>query len=157
MKQQTDPYIFKQIAQYFGLKKVCLQTEILGNLFKYIFFCFILLFTSSSPCRKDQFAVSYFSTSLIVLILVYDWELVCCCGFADILNITEFLHVFHNVPNKMVGLNQRVNLVACYLLILLILRRNKLEMFHEGTASRPELDGGDYLFFRYCPYAVQTI
>ena len=31
------------------------------------FFCFILLFTSSSPCRKDQFAVSYFSTSLIVL------------------------------------------------------------------------------------------
>ena len=30
-------------------------------------FCFILLFTFSSPCRKDQFAVSYFSTSLIVL------------------------------------------------------------------------------------------
>ena len=39
------------------LKKVCLQTEILGN-----------LFASSSPCRKDQFAVLYFSTSLIVLI-----------------------------------------------------------------------------------------
>ena len=34
-------------------------------------FCFILLFTSSSLCRKDQFAVSYFSTSLIVLIQVY--------------------------------------------------------------------------------------
>ena len=50
------------------LKKVCFQTEILGNLFKYICFCFILLFTSSSPCRKDQFAISYFSTSLIVLI-----------------------------------------------------------------------------------------
>ena len=31
-----------------------------GNLFKYIFF--ILLFTSSLPCRKDQFAVSYFSS-----------------------------------------------------------------------------------------------
>ena len=31
-------------------------------------FCFILLCTSSSPCRKDQFAVSYFSTILIVLI-----------------------------------------------------------------------------------------
>ena len=43
------------------------QTEILGNLFRYVF-CFIILFTSSSPCRKDQFAVSYFSTSLIVLI-----------------------------------------------------------------------------------------
>ena len=27
-----------------------------------------ITFTSSSPCRKDQFAVSYFSTSLIVLI-----------------------------------------------------------------------------------------
>ena len=31
------------------------------------FFCFIHLFTSSSPYRKDQFAVSYFYTSLIVL------------------------------------------------------------------------------------------
>ena len=66
----------------------------LGNLFKYISFCFILLFTSSSPCRKDQFAVSYFSTSLIVLIQVYNWEirhhsLVCCCRLADILYILE--------------------------------------------------------------------
>ena len=52
------------------------------------FFCFILLFPSSSPCRKDQFAVSYFSTSLIVLIQIYNWEiryqsLICFCGFAD--------------------------------------------------------------------------
>ena len=31
----------------------------------YIYICFILLFTSSSSCRKDQFAVSYFSTSTI--------------------------------------------------------------------------------------------
>ena len=37
------------------------ETEILGNLFKYYIFCFILLFTSSSPCLNDQFAVSYFS------------------------------------------------------------------------------------------------
>ena len=29
-------------------------------------FSFILLFTTSSPCRKDQFAVSHFSKSLIV-------------------------------------------------------------------------------------------
>ena len=68
-------YIFKQIAP------------------KIYFFCFILLFTSSSPCRKDQFAVSYFSTSLIVLIQVYNWEVrhhtVCCCGLADILYILE--------------------------------------------------------------------
>ena len=75
-------------------KKVCLQTEILGNLFKYILFCFLLLFTSSSSCREDQFAALYFSTSLIVLIQVYSWEirhhsLVCCCGFADILNIVR--------------------------------------------------------------------
>ena len=74
------------------LKKVCLQTKLLGILFKYILFCFILLFTSSSPCREDQFAVLYFSSSLIVLIQVYNWEirhhsLVCCCGFADILKI----------------------------------------------------------------------
>ena len=39
-----------------------------------IFFCLFLLFTSSSPCCKDQFAVSYFSTRLIVLIQVYNWE-----------------------------------------------------------------------------------
>ena len=52
------------------------------------------MFTSSSPCRKDQFAVSYFSTTLIVLIQVYNWEiqhhsLVCCCGLADILCISN--------------------------------------------------------------------
>ena len=76
----------------------------LGNLFKYISFCFILLFTSSSPCRKDQFAVSYFSTSLIVLIqLVYNWEirhhsLVCCCGLADILYILELGYRLVTVP-----------------------------------------------------------
>ena len=56
---------------------------------KYTFFCFILLFTSSLPCSKDHFAMSYISTSLIVLIQVYNWEiqhhsLVCCCGLADI-------------------------------------------------------------------------
>ena len=61
---------------------------------KYLFFCFILLFTSSSPCCKDQFAALYFSCSLIVLVQVYNCEirhhsLVCCCGFADILNILQ--------------------------------------------------------------------
>ena len=34
-----------------------------ADLFNYILFGFILLSTSSLPCRKDQFAVSYFSTS----------------------------------------------------------------------------------------------
>ena len=34
------------------------------NLFKiYRYFCFIFLFTSSSPCRKEQFAVLWFSSS----------------------------------------------------------------------------------------------
>ena len=51
------------------LEKVCFQTEIKVTLFKYIFFCFIFLL-SSPPCLKDQYAVSYFSTSLIVLIQV---------------------------------------------------------------------------------------
>ena len=84
------------------LKKVCFQTEILGNFFKYVFGCFILLFPSSSPCRKDQFAVPYFSTSLIVLIHVYNWEirhrsLVCCYGLAYI------FYIFWNlllIPSK---------------------------------------------------------
>ena len=66
-----------------------------GSEFKYILFCFILLFTSSSPCRKDQFVVLYFSTSLIVQIQVYNrvirhHSLVCYCGFADILNIMDW-------------------------------------------------------------------
>ena len=34
------------------------QTEILGKFVKIYIFCFILLFTSSLPCDKDQFAVS---------------------------------------------------------------------------------------------------
>ena len=64
-------------------------------MFKYIFVSFILLFTSSSPCRNDQFAVSYFSTSLNVLIQVYNWEirhhsLVCYCELSEILYILEF-------------------------------------------------------------------
>ena len=80
---------------FWPLKKFRFQSEILGNLFKYILiflFHYILSFTSSSPCRKDQFAVSYFSTSLIVLIKVYNWEIqhhssICWCRLADILYI----------------------------------------------------------------------
>ena len=41
----------------------------------------------------------------------------------------------------MEGFNKRANLVACYLLILSILWPNKLEMFHEDTVSRSEVDG----------------
>ena len=50
---------------FWPLKKVCFffETEILGGLFRYIYFCFILLFTSSLPCRDYQFAVAYFSTT----------------------------------------------------------------------------------------------
>ena len=42
------------------------------------------MFTSSSLCRKDQFAVSYFSTSCFWAIRYH--SLVCRCGLADILN-----------------------------------------------------------------------
>ena len=41
----TVPYLFTTF---------CFQTEILGNLFKKIYICFILFFSSSLPCRKDQ-------------------------------------------------------------------------------------------------------
>ena len=51
--------------------------------------------------------------------------------------------------------NQRMNLLACCLLILSILRRNKVEMYHKDTAST-SIRSRDYLFFRYCPYAVRT-
>ena len=33
------------------------------------------MFTSSLPCRKDQFAVLYFLQVIIVLIQVYNWEI----------------------------------------------------------------------------------
>ena len=44
----------------------------------------------------DQFAVSYFSTSLIVLIQIYNWKiwhhsLVCCWGLADITYVLNFI------------------------------------------------------------------
>ena len=64
---------------------------------------------------------------------------------------------FANKPNMMEGFNKRANLVVCYLLILSILWPNKVEMFHEDTASHSELDGRDYLFFTYCAYAVRTL
>ena len=75
------------------IEKVCFQTEIKDTLFKYIFFVLFFFLPSSSPCLKDQFAVSYFSTSLIVLIQVYNWEirhhsLVCSCRLPDILYIS---------------------------------------------------------------------
>ena len=41
----TVPYLFTTF---------CFQTGILGNLFKNIYICFILFFSSSLPCRKDQ-------------------------------------------------------------------------------------------------------
>ena len=47
-----------------------------ANLFKLInFLVFILLFTFSLPCRKDQFAVLHFIQHVIVLIQVYNWEI----------------------------------------------------------------------------------
>ena len=78
--------------KYSKLEQKQIYLNNLPNLFKYIYFCFLLLFTSSSPCRKDQFAVPYFPTSLII-VLIWDWirqhSLVCCCGLADILYILE--------------------------------------------------------------------
>ena len=71
IKRQTDIYFvtnlpntnllqgLKKVLQ--PLKKVGFPTKILGKFKKYIF-CLVLLFTSSSPCRKDQFAVLWFST-----------------------------------------------------------------------------------------------
>ena len=63
-----------------------------ANLLKLIYFLvFFLLFTFSLPCRKDQFAVLYFIQHVIVLIQVYNWEILqhrtqrfCRCGPVDI-------------------------------------------------------------------------
>ena len=50
LRHTDDPQKYLKCDPFFQpLKKVCLQIEILANLFKYILFCFILLFTSSSP------------------------------------------------------------------------------------------------------------
>ena len=60
MKRQTDPYGE-------AMKK---SNIYLDKLHIYIF-CFLLLFTPSSPCRKDHFAVSYLS-----MIIYVDIELI---------------------------------------------------------------------------------
>ena len=110
-KNKTKIYILKQIAQYLGFQTNLLQDFSFSPWRKFVFkpkywaiclniYIFVLFFcfnTSSSPCRKDQFAVSYFSTS-IVTIQVYNWEirhhsLVCCCGLADILYSLQYSHV----------------------------------------------------------------
>ena len=85
-------FVFKPKYWAICLKK---KKNIYIYIYIYIHICFILFFTSSSPCRKDQFAVSYFSTGLIVLIQVYNSEirhhsLVCYCGLADVLYTVKF-------------------------------------------------------------------
>ena len=62
MKRQTDPY-GKAMMKEQRINQKNIHSNNLGNLFKYIFFCSILLVTSSLLCCKDQFVVSYFSTS----------------------------------------------------------------------------------------------
>ena len=81
-RRQYKSNILNKFAHYFGLK-----TDLLQGL--KIFFCCscILLFTSSSPCRKDQFAVFWFSSSYYCT--DHNWETrhhstVCRCGLADI-------------------------------------------------------------------------
>ena len=88
MKRQTNPHeyfidptncpwIFEDVPQgdeevNKRIKQKNIYLNKLPSLFKYIFFCFILLFTSSSlAVRISPVAVSYFSKSLIVLIQVY--------------------------------------------------------------------------------------
>ena len=46
-----------------------------GQICLNIYFCFILLFTSSPPCRKDHSTVLYFLQVIIVQIQVYNWEI----------------------------------------------------------------------------------
>ena len=80
---------------FWPLKKVCFQTEILGKFVSIYIFCFILLFTSSSSCRKDQLPFYIFLQVVILPVQVYIWEirhhsLVCRCGLSDILYILVF-------------------------------------------------------------------
>ena len=91
-------HIFKHwlLTNFFWpLKKVCFQTEILGKFVSIYIFCFILLFTSSSSCRKDQLPFYIFLQVVILPVQVYIWEirhhsLVCRCGLSDILYILVF-------------------------------------------------------------------
>ena len=83
------------------------------------------MFTSSSPCPQDQFAVSYFSTSLIVLIQAYSWEirlhsLVCCCGLADIVHMATRLHTLRSLLSRAVARYRtgRDNVQALFQLLL---------------------------------------
>ena len=55
MKGQTDPY-----------GEAMKKSNIYLDKLQIYIFCFLLLFTSSSHCRKDQFAVSYLSIIIYV-------------------------------------------------------------------------------------------
>ena len=62
----------------------------------------------------------------------------------------EFLHVLRKQAKHnqwRILIKERTSLLAIDLLIHSILQRNKLELFHEDTASRPELEGRDYLLY----------
>ena len=77
-----------------------------------------ILFTSSSPCRKDQCANLYFLQVIIVLIQVYNWELrhhstVWRCGLADILYDRGTHHRFLQEPTA--GFWHKIDHCFCYL------------------------------------------
>ena len=55
MKRQTDPY-----------GEAMKKSNIYLDKLQIYIFSVLLLFTSSSPCRKDQFAVSYLSIIIYV-------------------------------------------------------------------------------------------
>ena len=58
--------IKQKVCYEMYLQQIC--SELL-QLFKYIYFLtWILLFTSSSPCRKDRFPASYFSRIGVCLV-----------------------------------------------------------------------------------------
>ena len=62
-------------------------------------FCFIFSFTSSSPRRKDQFGVSYFSASCYWTdpgLQLGDPAPVCRCGLADFF----FFYVFWSLISR---------------------------------------------------------
>ena len=77
-----------------------------------------ILFTSSSPCRKDQCANLYFLQVIIVLIQVYNWEFrhhstVWRCGLADTLYDRGTHHRFLQEPTA--GFWHKIDHCFCYL------------------------------------------
>ena len=63
------------LPNFFFFLEGLFSNRTIGQICLNIYFCFILLFSSSSPCLEDHSTVLYFLQVIIVQIRVYNWKI----------------------------------------------------------------------------------